>query len=34
LAAGAVVLWYGEPSNPKKPKIANWVRAHVHLPHP
>jgi potassium/hydrogen antiporter len=33
LAAGAVVLWYGDPSNPKKPKIANWIREHVHLPH-
>jgi potassium/hydrogen antiporter len=33
LAAGAVVLWYGEPTNPKKARIGNWVREHVHLPH-
>jgi potassium/hydrogen antiporter len=33
LALGAVVVWYGEPTNPKKPKIANWFREHAHLPH-
>ncbi len=34
LALGAVVLWYGrEPMSPRKARIGNWVREHVHLPH-
>lgn len=33
LALGAVVLWYGgEPMGPRRARIGNWVRAHVHLP--
>src|SRR5580704_2942650 len=32
LALGAVVLWYGgEPMGPKRVRIGNWVREHVHL---
>jgi potassium/hydrogen antiporter len=34
LALGAVVLWYGgEPMSPRRARIGNWVRQHVHLPH-
>jgi potassium/hydrogen antiporter len=32
LALGAVVWWYGEPTNPKKARIGNWVREHMHSP--
>jgi cell volume regulation protein A len=33
LALGAVVWWYGEPGNPRKARVGNWIREHVHLPH-
>jgi cell volume regulation protein A len=32
LALGAVIWWYGEPTNPKRTHIAGWVREHMHLP--
>jgi cell volume regulation protein A len=32
LALGALIWWYGEPTNPKRTHIAGWVREHMHLP--